>query len=198
MSSPTPQPLDLDALTPSVREAFLALQAKVAGLEAHTERLDYLIAELRHALYDKRSEQLDPDDRQLAFKDLETAGAEAEAAGDALYARNADCTTRRPAAKRNLGHLPRHLPRIEQVIKPAQNTCPCGCTDMVKIGEDRAERLDIIPARFPVIVTIRPCYACRRCDAGILHLCARAPWQPCDGHSAWLREHPAGRRIYRV
>ena len=30
-----------------------------------------------------------------------------------------------------------------------------------------AERLDIIPARFQVIVTIRPKYACRRCDVGI-------------------------------
>lgn len=35
------------------------MQAKVAGLEALTSRQDYLIAELRHALYGKRSEQLD-------------------------------------------------------------------------------------------------------------------------------------------
>jgi hypothetical protein len=47
MPTPAPQPLDLDALPPAVREAFLAMQAKVAGLEAHTERQDYLIAELR-------------------------------------------------------------------------------------------------------------------------------------------------------
>ena len=148
MSSSAAQPLDLDALPPAVREAFLAMQAKVAGLEAHTERQDYLIAELRHALYGKRSEQLDTDARQLAFEDLETAVAEAEAAGDALHARLADGTQRRPAAKRNLGHLPDHLPRIEQVIEPEQKACPCGCTDMVKIGEDRAERPDIVPARF--------------------------------------------------
>ena len=45
---------------------------------------------------------------------------------------------------------------------------PCGCTDIVKIGEDRAERLDIVPARFQVVVTIRPHYACRRCDAGVV------------------------------
>ena len=25
--------------------------------------------------------------------------------------------------------------------------CPCGCGEMVKIGEDRCERLDIVPAR---------------------------------------------------
>ena len=168
MSAPLPRPLDLDGLPPAVREAFLAMQAEVAGLRAQTERQDYLIAELRHALYGKRSEQLDPDERQLAFEDLETAVAEAEAARDALTVRNADGTTRRPAAKRNLGHLPDHLPRIEQVIEPEQMVCPCGCTEMVKIGEDRAERLDIIPARFQVIVMVRPKYACRRCDAGII------------------------------
>jgi len=31
------------------------------------------------------------------------------------------------------------------------------------IGEDRTERLDIVPAQLRVIVTLRPKYACRRC-----------------------------------
>lgn len=168
MSAHADLPFDLDSLPPAVREAFAAMQAKVAGLEAHTERQDYLIAELRHALYGKRSEQLPPDARQLAFEDLETAVAEAEAARNAVTERNADGRPRRPPAKRNLGHLPDHLPRIERVIEPAQKVCSCGCTDMVKIGEDRAERLDIVPARFQVIVTVRPRYACRRCDAGVV------------------------------
>ena len=154
MSVPNSQVPDLDTLPPAVREAFLVLQAEVAGLRTQTERQDYLIAELRHALCGKRSEQPDPDDRQLAFEDLETAVAEAEAANDASVAPNADGSPKRPAAKRNLGHLPDHLPRIEQVIEPRHKVCPCGCTDMVKIGEDRSERLDIIPARFQVIVTL--------------------------------------------
>ena len=151
MPAPADLTFDLDSLPPAVREAFAAMQARVAGLEAQTERQDYLIAELRHALYGKRSEQLDPDDRQLTFEDLEAAIAEAEAAGDVLAARNADGSTKRPSAKRNLGRLPDHLPRIEEMIEPEQKVCPCGCTDMVKIGEGRSERLDIIPARFQVI-----------------------------------------------
>ena len=100
------------------------MHAKVAGLEARTEPQDYLIVELRHALYGKRSGQLDPDERQLAFGDLETAVAEAEATRDALIEHNADGKSRRPAAKRNLGHLPDHRPRIEQVIEPARQVCP--------------------------------------------------------------------------
>ena len=168
MSAPADIPFDLDSLPPALREAFAAMQAKVAGLEVHTERQDYLIAELRRALYGKKSEQLPPDERQLAFKDLETAVAEAEEARAALAERNANGRPRRLPVKRNIGHLPDHLPRIEQVIEPAQKICSCGCTDMVKIGEDRAERLDVVPARFHVIVTVRPRYACRRCDAGVM------------------------------
>jgi len=34
MSAPTSQPLDLDALPPDVRQAFLIMQAEVAGLRA--------------------------------------------------------------------------------------------------------------------------------------------------------------------
>jgi transposase len=168
MPAPAGLTFDPDSLPPALREAFAAMQARVARLQAQTERHDDLIAELRHALYGKRFGHLSPDARQLAFEYLETAVAEAEAARKALAEHNADGKPGRPAAKRNLGHLPDHLPRIEQGIEPARKVCPCGCTNIVRIGEDRAERLDIVPARFQVIVTVRPRYACRRCDAGVL------------------------------
>ena len=38
---------------------------------------------------------------------------------------------------------------------------------MTKIGEDRTERLDIVPAKLQVIVTVRPKYACRQCEEGV-------------------------------
>jgi len=38
---------------------------------------------------------------------------------------------------------------------------------MYQIGEDRTERLDIIPAQLRVIVTVRPKYACRTCAEGV-------------------------------
>ncbi len=49
---------------------------------------------------------------------------------------------------------------------------------MVKIGEDRSERLDIVPAQFRVIATVRPRYACPACQGGIV----QAPTHP------WLIE----------
>ena len=39
---------------------------------------------------------------------------------------------------------------------------------MHAIGEDTAERLDVIPAQFRVIVTHRPKYACRACEEAVV------------------------------
>jgi transposase len=55
----------------------------------------------------------------------------------------------------NRGALPKHLPREEVVIEPESTTCPCCQGAMHRIGEDVAERLDMIPAAFRVIVTRR-------------------------------------------
>lgn len=78
-----------------------------------------------------------------------------------------------------LGHLPDHLPRLGQEIEPARRVCSCVCTGMGKIGEDRAERPGIVPARFQAIVTVRPRHACRRCDAGSVQ--ADTPDRPVEG-----------------
>lgn len=45
---------------------------------------------------------------------------------------------------------------------------------MHRIGEDRTERLDIVPAQLRVIVTIRPEYACRSCTDGVTQARAAA------------------------
>ena len=50
---------------------------------------------------------------------------------------------------------------------------------MVRIGEDRSERLDIVPAQLRVIVTIRPRYACPKSRAGIVQ--AKAPAHLLEG-----------------
>lgn len=45
---------------------------------------------------------------------------------------------------------------------------------MVRIGEDRSERLDVVLAQFQVIVTVRPKYACRGCGQGVVQAAAPA------------------------
>ena len=128
-----------------------ALAGRNETQAAHIRRLEHLSLELIRLLYGKRSERLTADERQLAFEDLEGAAAEAEAetaASDPSPPRS----PKRPRAERNIGHLPEHLERIEQAVEPESTLCPRGCRQMMKIGENRAERLDIVPAQLRVIV----------------------------------------------
>jgi transposase len=60
--------------------------------------------------------------------------------------------------------LPAHLPRVETVIDVEDTACPCCGGALHRIGEDRAERLDIVPAQFRVLVVCRPRYGCRACE----------------------------------
>ena len=50
---------------------------------------------------------------------------------------------------------------------------------MAKIGEDRSESLDIVPAQLRVIVTVRPRYACGVCERGVVQ--APAPARLIEG-----------------
>lgn len=159
--------IDLSTIPAAQRAAVLALMEKVAALTEITQRQEHLIAELNHALHGKRSEKLTEDERQLAFEELSIALAEVEVQKDQLAAQTGDKTTAKSAPKRTIGNLPAALPRIEEVIEPDSLSCPCGCGVMHKIGEDRSERLDIVPAQLRVIVTVRPKYACRTCTDGV-------------------------------
>jgi transposase len=40
------------------------------------------------------------------------------------------------------------------------------------IGEDTAERLDVVPAQYQVIVTHRPKYGCRACEGAVVQASA--------------------------
>ena len=164
--------LDLDALPADVRAAVLAvseqalvltetnaaLTTQVAELEALNARLEHFVKELNQVIYGSRSEKLTEDERQLAFEDIEVAQSEAEAQADTIEMSTP--RKKRKSVQRNISNLPDHLERIEQIIEPDSIACPCGCGDMVRIGEDRTERLEIVPAQPKVIVTIRPKYAC--------------------------------------
>jgi transposase len=87
--------------------------------------------------------------------------------------------SRRRARRVNRGALPKHLPREEIVLEPETKICPCCGGAMHRIGEDTAERLDVVPAQLKVIVTRRPKYGCRACEGAVLQ--APAPVRLIDG-----------------
>jgi transposase len=141
-----------------------ALKAIIVAQQEQNTRLEALIAALRQAMFGRKSEKIDPDQFELALEDIEAAIAQVEAEGEANPLVTPTQTSK--PRRTNRGSLPRHLPRIEEVIGPESTLCDCGCERHV-IGEDVSERLDIVPAQFRVIVTRRPKYACRSCEGGI-------------------------------
>jgi transposase len=81
--------------------------------------------------------------------------------------------------RRSRGALPEHLLRIEVMIEPPTTLCPCCSGPMHLIGEDRSERLDVIPMRYQVVVTRRPKYGCRACQSAVIQ--APAPPRLIEG-----------------
>ena len=61
--------------------------------------------------------------------------------------------------------LPAHLPREEiyHTLADDQKQCACGCR-LTKIGEERSEQLELIPATVKVLVHVREKWACKGCE----------------------------------
>ncbi len=139
------------------RAARMIAEKRAEQFKETNSQLEYLLAEFKRALFGKKSEKINDDQLQLAFEELEAALAETQTAQAETQGKSGASDKPRKPPKRNLGRLPIELPRIENIIEPESTLCPCGCgKQMIKIGEDRSERLDILPAQFRVIVTIRP------------------------------------------
>jgi transposase len=144
------------------------LEAAKADAEARTERLHALLKALERARFGRRSEALDPDQRAFAFEEIETGLSAIEGALEAAAPKP---PPRKPRPRKA---LPGHLPRVEVVIEPEDAPCACGSHARVKIGEDVSDRLDVVPAKFRVIVTRRPKYACPACREGVVQAPAPA------------------------
>jgi transposase len=164
-------PDDLDALRALVSRLSSERDAAVEECRRVTEqndRLHHLLRQLRRAQFGRRSERLDPEQIQLALEDIETAIAAQDAEADKKETAEKPADTPRKKRRANRGSLPAHLPRIHVTLAPDSPVCSCCHGAMHVIGEDTAERLDVIPAQYHVIVTHRPKYACRACEQAVV------------------------------
>lgn len=164
-------PDDVEAL-----RALVVEQARRAdNADAEVTRLRAMLDAFMRHRFGARSEKLDVDQLQLGLEDVETAVASAETANDA---KSGTPATDRPR-KRNRGALPAHLERVEQVVDVESKDCPCCGGALHRIGEDVAERLDVVPTTFRVLVTRRPRYGCRACEGAVVQ--APAPPRIVEG-----------------
>lgn len=166
---------DLRADRAAARAEIVRLNAVNDHAEAELVRLHDIIAALRRHRFGTRSEKLDDEQLEMAFEDTETALGLVAASLDAAVA-----TPREPRRRKtNRGRLPAHLERVERVVDIENKACGCCGGALHVIGEDVAERLDVVPATFRVLVTRRPRYGCRGCEAAPVQ--APAPAHIIDG-----------------
>ncbi len=135
--------------------------AALKHANAKNQALTLELAHLRRIRFGVKSEALTAEQRDLFQETLDADIAACEAEAEAAVP-EAKPQAKRPRAGRQ--PLPEHLPRIEHRHEPESRTCgQCG-GNLVKIGEDISEQLDVEPARFFVHRHIRPQYACRACE----------------------------------
>jgi transposase len=147
-----------------------ALTEMVLALDAENEKLRVAMQTLKEMIFGKRSERfaaLVAEQLALELDDLATGVTPPLPANDDAPVTKPSGKPRKQA-RRNIGALPKHLPRCEQVLEPDTTACPCCAGRLHKIGKDVNEVLDVIPAILRVLRTIRPKYACRGCTDGVV------------------------------
>src|ERR1700720_3829310 len=148
---------------PGLRAAALALIAERDELLRRVERMRQLLRQFQRAQFGRHSERLDPDQLQLALEERDIASAHGQAAAEKQAP--APRPRSEPGKRKS---LPAHLPRVEVVIEPETTSCPCCGGAMHVIGEEKSERLDVIPAQHRILVTRRPKYGCRSCAGAVV------------------------------
>ncbi len=174
------------ARTDALESEVADLKARNADADERIERLPQILKAFDRARFGRRSEKLGSagiDDKQQAFvfEEIETGIA----AIRAKVNKGAADTEKRPPRPRK-GFAP-HLERVEVVIEPDELPEHVG-KQKVLIGEDVSERLDVVPAKFRVIVTHRPKYAFKNED-GVIQAAA-----PADIIEAGIRRKRFSRR----
>ena len=147
----------------AVRDALSRATGNAARAGAGTEILilKKKLDQLARKFFGKKSEQLDPQQLQMLFQELEAPGP-AEGKESGPQALEAQLVRPRPAPRPRRTRrfsLPEHLPVVEEIIEPPQvQACPEAWR---RIGEEVSERLDYEPARFFRRRTVRPKYVSR-------------------------------------
>ena len=165
---PETLPRDADLLI----EMVLAREGKIEALEA-------TIAKLKTIIFGARSEKsatIIAEQLSLGLGDAEALSVVPTPANDdgqdSEGANKAAAETRKKP-NRNIGALPKHLPRVDVTVEPETTSCPCCAGRLHRIGEDFNDVVDRVPAVLRILRVIRPKYACRACEGAVVQAKAR-------------------------
>lgn len=138
----------------------LALKQRIAELEKLLAQKDAQIAALEERWSLAQQKQFGKSAEGFAgqgelFNEVEEIVEEVEAEQQSI-----SYTRKKPVRK----PLPKDLPREQVIHDIIEKTCDCCGGELHRMGEDKSEKLEFIPAKIKVIEHIRPKYACRHCD----------------------------------
>jgi len=134
-------------------------------LEETEKKLNYLIEQIKLSKQRQFAKKSEADlelgtQMELPFDDAEPQKAEeVEGKETITYTR-----TKNKKAGRNIdtSKLPREV--VYHDLEESEKTCKCCGNDLVKIGEDRSEKLEYIPEQIKVIEHVSSKYTCRCCE----------------------------------
>lgn len=154
----------------NLKEENVSLKGEIQKLKEALELknqevldLQDLVAQLRRHQYQGRSEQVTKEELG-EFDETEKINNESDETDEIEEEVTIPEHTRKKRRGKRL-HLPDHLPRIDEVIDLQDKRCSNDGDELVCIGEEISEKLEIIPAKVRVIRTIRKKYVCKRCEA---------------------------------
>lgn len=163
---------ELEALKRKVASLTTQLEETTQSFNQIIENKDQQIHSLYHQLhilktakYGRKTERY-LTDKQLDLFDEITLESE-----EAYQEEVEEVTVTKTVKKTKKGGkqtLPKHLPYIEEVhdLTKEEKQCPCGC-ELSPIGEEKTERLDVLPKLAYRVVHIRKKYACKSCEQSI-------------------------------
>lgn len=148
-------PNDADTL----KETVLTLLGQIDDLEG---QLHYL----KRQLFGKKSEKLDPQQRLLFESLYNDVQAKVE---EQRQSETKKAKPRSNASHKGRNPLPEDLPRETIEIEPAEEEKVCFICNSPKqrIGSEKTEKLEYVPASFKVKQYLRHKYACKRCQGNV-------------------------------
>lgn len=136
---------------------ILQLQQTLAQQETVIATLRHQLSVLKRARFGRSSEHLDKQIHQL---ELQLEELEMQTA---VLPKLTDTAPTEKSTPRRRASLPAQLPREELRVETACQ-CPACQGELIHIGDDVSEMLDVVPASYRVIRIVRPKFSCQHCD----------------------------------
>jgi transposase len=157
------QLMQLHAQQSALNQALQATAAELRVVRTERDLYKEQLAAAQRRLFAAKSEARGSEQQDLFFNEAEALAPAPKAVDKAVH------VPAHERAKRGRKALDAALPRevIRHELPESERCCPHDGAQLIEIGVEVAEQLDIIPAQIRVIRHERVKYACPCCDQGI-------------------------------